>query len=128
MQELGSFINLKHHDAVAKAVLKGQYDAGAVKDVIAQKYEKYGLRVLAWSKPIPSVPLVVKKDAPRELVTAVQHALLKLDVKNPADRQLMADWDDEFRYGFATAALDDYADIFATIRTIRKGCGTGCHR
>ncbi len=128
IQDLGRWTNLGHHDAVAKAVLKGQFDAGAVKDVVAEKYEGYGLRVLAWSAPIPSVPFVVRKDAPPEFVRSVKQALLKLDRNNPEHQRIMATWDDEFRYGFAEATVDNYREIFRMIRNIPAGCGFGCHR
>lgn len=128
LRDLKSFTNLKHHDAVAKAVLKGQYDAGAVKDVVAQKYKSHGLRILAWSAPIPSVPLVVREDTPPGVVKALTSALLKLDRNNPAHRKIMQTWDDEFRYGFTPATKADYQDIFRMIRNIPHGCGVGCHR
>lgn len=127
LQELASVTNLKHHDAVAKAILKGQYDAGAVKDVIARKYMSYGLRVLAYSDPLPSVPFVVRKEAPPEFIRAVKQALLKLDRNNPAHKKLMATWDDEFKYGFAEADSGDYRTIFGMIRDIPSGCGFRCH-
>lgn len=128
LQELKTFTNLKHHDAVAKAILKGQYDAGAVKDVVAEKYRSHGLRVVAWSGPIPSVPIVVTRTAPKEVVRALSNALLRLDRNNPAHRELMKNWDDEFKNGFAKADISDYREIFRLIREIPSGCGTGCHR
>jgi phosphonate transport system substrate-binding protein len=128
LQELASFSNLKHHDAVAKAILKGQYDAGAVKDVIANKYMSYGLRVLAYSDPLPSVPFVVRKEASPQFIMAVKQALLKLDRNNPEHKKIMANWDDEFKYGFAEANADDYRMIFKMMRDIPSGCGYGCHR
>jgi phosphonate transport system substrate-binding protein len=128
LQELASFSNLKHHDAVAKAILKGQYDAGAVKDVIANKYMSYGLRVLAYSDPLPSVPFVVRKEASPQFIMAVKQALLKLDRNNPEHKKIMANWDDEFKYGFAEANADDYRLIFTMMRNIPSGCGFGCHR
>jgi phosphonate transport system substrate-binding protein len=128
LQELASFSNLKHHDAVAKAILKGQYDAGAVKDVIANKYMSYGLRVLAYSDPLPSVPFVVRKEASPQFIMAVKQALLKLDRNNPEHKKIMANWDDEFKYGFAEANADDYRMIFTMMRNIPSGCGFGCHR
>jgi phosphonate transport system substrate-binding protein len=127
MQDLKSFTNLQHHDAVAKAVLKGQFDAGAVKDVVAEKYKPHGLRILAWSKPIPAVPLVVRRDTPPAVVTAITHALLKLDRTNPRHKELMKTWDDEFCNGFAPAKPSDYDMIFRMIRAIPTGCGIGCH-
>jgi phosphonate transport system substrate-binding protein len=128
LQELASFTNLKHHDAVAKAILKGQFDAGAVKDVIANKYMSHGLRVLAYSDPLPSVPFVVRKEASPGFIKAVKQALLKLDRNNPDHKKIMATWDDEFKYGFAEASSDDYRMIFGMIRDIPSGCGYGCHR
>ncbi|OGU08012.1 MAG: phosphonate ABC transporter substrate-binding protein [Geobacteraceae bacterium GWC2_58_44] len=128
LRDLRSYVNLQHHDAVAKAILKGQYDAGAVKDVVAEKYQSHGLRILAWSAPIPSVPLVVRKDTPPAVVRALTTALLKLDRSNPKHQAIMKTWDDEFCYGFAPAAIEDYRGIFRMIRDIPHGCGIGCHR
>lgn len=128
LRDLKSFVNLQHHDAVAKAILKGQYDAGAVKDVVAEKYKSHGLRILAWSTPIPSVPLVVRPDTPPGVIKALTAALLKLDRNNPGHQAVMKTWDDEFRYGFAPADIADYRGIFRMIREIPKGCGVGCHR
>lgn len=128
LRDLKSYVNLQHHDAVAKAILKGQYDAGAVKDVVAEKYKSHGLRILAWSGPIPSVPLVVRKDAPPAVVKSLTNALLKLDRNNPQHKAIMKNWDDEFCYGFAPAAIEDYRGIFRMIREIPSGCGIGCHR
>ena len=128
LRDLKSYTNLQHHDAVAKAILKGQFDVGAVKDVVAEKYKSHGLRILAWSAPIPSVPLVVRKDTPPEIVTALTTALLRLDRNNPAHQKMMQTWDDEFRHGFAPASRDDYQGIFRMIKEIPHGCGVGCHR
>ena len=128
LRDLKSFANLQHHDAVAKAILKGQYDAGAVKDVVAEKYRSHGLRILAWSAPIPSVPLVVRKDTPPAVVKALTAALLKLDARNPKHKEIMKNWDDEFCYGFAPASIADYQGIFRLMRDIPLGCGVGCHR
>ena len=128
IQDLKRWENLQHHDAVAKAVLKRQFDVGAVKDIVAEKYKSHGLRVLAWSAPIPSVPLVIRKNASPDLVKALTAALLKLDRTNPAHQKMMQTWDDEFRYGFAPAVRDDYQGIFRMIKDIPLGCGIGCHK
>ena len=128
MQDLKSFTNLQHHDAVAKAILKGQFDAGAVKDVVAEKYKPHGLRILAWSKPIPAVPLVVRRNTPPEVIQAITRALLKLDRTNPRHQEIMKTWDDEFCNGFAPAKPADYDMIFRMIKAIPTGCGIGCHK
>jgi len=124
---LGSLVTLKNHDAVTKAILKGQYDAGAIKDLFAAKYRQYGLRVLAYSAPLPSVPLVAGRHAPEALKTAVGTALLQLDPRNPAHKKLMSEWDEEFRYGFAAASAEDYRGVIGVFRAIPLGCGARCH-
>jgi len=118
---------LKNHDAVTKAILKGQYDAGAVKDLFATKYQQYGLRVLAYSPPVASVPLVARRDAPWQMREAVAAALLKLDARNPAHRKILSQWDEEFRYGFAKASVEDYRQMIRMFQSIPFGCGTRCH-
>lgn len=120
--------NLTNHEAVAREVLRRHYDAGVVKDVIAERYKQYGVRVLAYSDPIPSVPIVVRNDTPPGVVKAVTNALLKLNYDNPADRKLMSRWDDEFMYGFTTASISDYRELSRMFKSIPLGCGRGCHR
>lgn len=125
--DLGSYENLKSHDAVVKAVLKGKVDAGAVKDVVAQRYVKHGLRFLESSDPIPSVPIVVRPDAPEQLIREVKQALLAIDANDPATNATMKTWDPEFRYGFVEASLDDYRQVIEIMDGVREGCGVRCH-
>jgi phosphonate transport system substrate-binding protein len=125
--DLEEFVTLGSHDAVAKAVLKGKVDAGAVKDVIAYRYREHGLRFLAESEPIPSVPIVVRKEAPPELVAAVKKALLAIDAGDSRQQELMKEWDPEFRNGFVEASDADYRLIFQLMDGFREGCGIRCH-
>lgn len=128
LSDLGRYVNLGKHDSVAKAVLKGQVDAGAVKDVIARRYEEHGLRFLAQSDRIPSVPIVCRPETPAALREAVREALLGIDPSDPALQARLADWDPEFRQGFAEACVDDYGRIFEEMESIGQTCGEGCHR
>lgn len=125
--DLGRYENFDSHDAVVKAVLKGKVEAGAVKDVVAERYLQHGLRFLASSDPIPAVPLVVRNDAPTRLVEEVSRALLAIDVHDPATAARMATWDPEFRHGFLPASLEDYRKVIQMMETIPAGCGVKCH-
>lgn len=127
LDDFSSYLHLDSHDAVAKAVLKGNVDAGAVKDVVALRYREHGLRFLAISDPIPSVPIVVRKDAPEELVAALKIALLAIDPDDPRIAQELIRWDPEFSHGFVSAAIDDYQLIFDLTSNNKTGCGLGCH-
>ena len=120
--------SLKNHDAVTKAVLKGQFDAGAVKEIFAKKYGGHGLRIVAYSDPIATVPLVVRRGTPPEVIKAVTDALLRLDPHDPAHRKITEQWDDKFRHGFVSATAADYQDVLSLFRKKPYGCGTGCHQ
>ncbi|RMF98009.1 MAG: phosphate/phosphite/phosphonate ABC transporter substrate-binding protein [Candidatus Schekmanbacteria bacterium] len=121
------YVNLKHHDAVAVGVLKGKYFAGALKDVAAKSFLAKGLKVIAKSEPIPSVPIVVSKDADPKMVSALKKALLAVDPEKPEFKDIVKDWDDEFKYGFIEASNDDYKVILKMIRDIPAKCGESCH-
>ena len=123
----GKFISLVNQDAVAKAVLRGEFDAGAVNEQVARKYEDQGLRVLAYSEPIPPGPIAVRKGTPKELVKAVTDALLKLDPANPSDAKIMQNWDESLKHGFTRAHVSDYRQTYLMFKSIPAGCGKGCH-
>ena len=125
--DLGGYENLESHDAVVKAVLKGKMDAGAVKDVVAQRYLKHGLRFLDSSDLIPAVPIVVRKDAPTKLVEEIKQALLSIDANDRAMVDRMKNWDPEFRYGFTEATIEDYRQIIEIMEGVSEGCGVRCH-
>lgn len=125
--EPGRFVSLETQDAVAKAILRGEFDAGAVNEQVARKYGNQGLRVLAYSGPIPPGPIAVRKGTPKELIQAVTEALLKLDPANPADARITQSWDESLRHGFTRARVSDYRQIYQMFRSIPAGCGKGCH-
>ncbi len=127
IKNLKNYINLKHHDSVAKAVLSGEYEAGAVKDIIGNKYLSKGLRILHESEPIPSVPLVVRADCDPKLIESVKRALLKIDITQTEYRQLVSNWNEEFSYGFAETSDEDYSIIRNKLNAIPGSCGNACH-
>lgn len=127
LEDLGSYVNLPTHTDVARAVLKGKYDAGAVKDVVAYRYQSAGLKIIGRSAPIPAVPIVVRKDAPQALIDALTKALLGIDPSNPEQQKMLVHWDPEFRNGFVPASTEDYRPILQMLENISGGCGISCH-
>jgi phosphonate transport system substrate-binding protein len=125
LNDLSEYTNLKHHDQVAKAVLTGQFDAGAVKDVVANRYQAQGLRFLYVSDPIPSIPIVARRDAPEEMIIALKQALLNF--RSDQVEKDRAQWNEEFRYGFVDAQDADYEPIRKMLNTIPNRCGDSCH-
>lgn len=124
LTDLSGHVFLPHHDAVVRAVLKGEYDAGAVKDIIGYGYQDKGLRVIFVTDPIPTVPVAVRRDTPMKLVDSVKRALLKLDPGNPVDKKRMAGWDEEFKYGFIEASDSDYDPVRLILQEVAKDPAT----
>ena len=120
VKDLKHYSFLRHHDSVVNAILKGQFDAGAVKDIVAYQHEKEGLRFIYVTDPLPTVPIIARDDAPRDLVESVKAVLLKINPKDPADQKSMAQWDEEFKYGFTEAPDSDYDPIRKILRVIGK--------
>jgi phosphonate transport system substrate-binding protein len=124
LEELGSIEYLENDEAIASAVLEGRFDAGAVEELVARRYEERGLRALHVSAPVPSAPFVVRADLPPRVSQAVRDALLLLDFDGAKDRE---QWDEDLRYGFAPASAADYDPIREIIKTSGKGCQRSCH-
>lgn len=114
---------MRHHDSVVNAVLKGQFDGGAVKDGVAYKYQKEGLRFISFTDPIPTVPIIVRKGVSKEIVDSVKAALLHLNAQDPNHQKKMSLWDEEFKYGFTEATDSDYDSIKKILRVVEKEHG-----
>jgi phosphonate transport system substrate-binding protein len=127
LTDLQRYSNLANYDNVVLGVLRGQYDAGAVTDLVAERYRDRGLRIIALSDPAPSEPVVARPGISPQLVRSVREALLALDPGKPQDREILKDWDEEFRYGFIPATNEDYDGIRRMLEAIPRGCGVRCH-
>lgn len=125
---LAALDNLHMHSSVAKAVIRGEYDAGVLKDVAARGYLKRGLRIIATSEEFPSIPLIAGRSTSPAVVRAFVAALVKLDPLSPADRKILAEWDEEYRHGFVPARSSDYRETERVYLSKPYGCGSSCHR
>lgn len=127
LSDLKRYDNFSYHDSVVKAILKGQYDAGAVRDSVAHKYSKLGIEVIAESEDIPTGPLVVGPGTPFAMVEVIKKALLGLTPADAGRDAVLGRFDDEFKNGFTEAADSDYGEIRAKINAVPQTCGRGCH-
>jgi phosphonate transport system substrate-binding protein len=91
-------------------VLRGNFDAGVVKESVAAEYASEGLRAVTRSAAIPGPPLVVHRDTPAAARAEIRDLLLVLDPGHPRDRSLMESWTPEFRYGFLAVERSMYAE------------------
>ncbi len=100
LDDLSKHEHLNYHDLVAEKVLRGDYAAGMVKAVVADQYHDAGIRVLARSPAIPSVPLVAGAHVDSMEIKAVQNALLSLRSFIDNGTISTEGWDSEVAHGF----------------------------
>jgi len=98
--DLDSIQHFQHHETVIWQVLRGEFDAGVVKENLAQKYQSRGLRTVAYSPAIPGPPLVICRNNQSDDVQELIQLLLALDRTNARDQALMQSWTPEFAFGF----------------------------
>ena len=118
LSDLDSVHYFPHHQSVVYQVLKGTFDAGVVKERVAKEFLPRGLRIVYTSEPIPGSPIVVSKHCLPEIASALREALLRIDVRKPEFKALVADWDQEFQFGFTTATDTDYNAVRAILRSV----------
>jgi phosphonate transport system substrate-binding protein len=126
LKHLENYNNFNYHDTVVKWVLKGKYDAGAVRESVAEKYLPLGLEIISRSGPIPTGPLTVGPKTPYTIVEAVKKALINIS-KTDQGKNVLENIDPEFKGGFKEASDFDYEHIRKMINDIPKSCGLGCH-
>jgi len=110
VERLGSFAHLGHHDAVAAAVLRGDYDAGAVMESVAAQYEAEGLMTLVQSPPIPEFNICAARDLPGAVQEILKGALLALSRDAAAGAAVLETLYADYT-GFARATDADYAGV-----------------
>lgn len=127
LSDLNSYANFDYHDSVVKAILKGQYAAGAVRDSVAKKYMRLGIETIAESKSIPTGPLVAGPGTPSSVIENIKKALLALNPQDSNGQRILKRLDEDFKSGFTEAMDRDYGDIRAKINAVPQTCGKGCH-
>jgi len=112
--------HFEHHHTVVYQVLRGNFDAGVVRESVAEEYEGKGISIVARAQPVPGSPIVAAKHSDPAIVSAFTRALLAVDPRKPEFAGRLATWDNEFRYGFATATDREY-DRLQTVLAPLKG-------
>jgi phosphate/phosphite/phosphonate ABC transporter binding protein len=117
VERLGSFEHLGHHDAVAAAVLRGDYDAGAVMESVAAQYAAEGLMTLVQSPPIPEFNICAAKELPGNVLETLRSALLALTRDDAGGAAVLEALYPDYT-GFARSSDADYASIRLMMRKL----------
>ncbi len=115
--DLAEIEHFRHHHSVVYEVLRGNYDAGSIKDRVADEFRDQGLRVVGRSDPVPGSPVVVPSNHDPLITASITSALLNIDPDQPKYAALVSHWDPEFRNGFIRAEAADYDQLAYQILT-----------
>ena len=91
-----------YHHTVVFQVLWGHFDAGVVRESVAQEYVDAGIEVLSFSPSFSGAPLVIHEDVDPELVRDLEAALLGM----PAS--FLEGLDGDLANGFVEARNENY--------------------
>jgi phosphonate transport system substrate-binding protein len=105
-------------DNIAKAVLNQDFDAGILKDTIADEYKSKGLRVIYSSQPLPSYVFAVSSKLPEKTAEKLRDALLELKADTPDHKNILKELDQGYD-GFTEAKDKDYDVIRKLVAPFR---------
>jgi phosphonate transport system substrate-binding protein len=88
LDEFAAYEYLNHYDNIAKAVLNDDFDAGILKDSVAEKYAA-GLRVIHTSPPLPSYVFAVNKNLSPKTISKLRNAMLALKNDTEENRGIL---------------------------------------
>jgi phosphonate transport system substrate-binding protein len=117
--ELAAIEHFAYHQNVIYQVLKGNYDAGVVKDRVIKEYKDRDIKIIAYSEPVPGSPIVAAKQYDEEVILTIKELLLKINLENDYFRAIVKNWDKEFIFGFVEAKDSDY-DLIRKLLGMRK--------
>lgn len=119
LEQLGSYKFIGHYDNIARGVANGDFDAGILKDTTAYEWERKGLRVLHASPPLPPYNIAVSKRVDEPTRNALRQALLRLDPRDPAHRNVVEPLDKNYD-GFAPVTDAEYDVVRMLIKPFEK--------
>ncbi len=110
LKGLSFYDYLGHHDDVARAILRGDFDAGGLMESTAVKFKDQGLKFIKFSFEIPEFNICVSKELSHEDREAVRDAIISLTDKTPEGTAVLKAISPEYT-GFTGSADEDYDKI-----------------
>lgn len=110
LEEFAHVDYLNHYDNIAKAVINGDFDAGILKDTVAEKFAAQGLRVIHTSPPLPSYVFAVNKNLPPKTIALLKHAMLELKDDTDENKAILTALEQGYN-GFEAASDKDFEGI-----------------
>ena len=119
LKDLARYDFLGTHDDVMKAIVKGDFDAGAVMESVANRYKDRGVRILATSHDMPAFNISTSPTLSEDFRALVRDALLRLKDDNPEGLRVLRAIDRSLN-GFAAASDEEYEGIREIMEKVRR--------
>lgn len=119
LDQLGKQEFVGHYDNIARAVMRGFYDAGILKDTTAFKWQGKGLRILHASPQLPPYNISASSLVGEEMLEKMRQAFLRLDSNNPSHRAIIEALDKKYN-GFAATNDAEYDIVRRLIKPFDK--------
>ena len=101
---------LGHNDAVARAVVKGDYDAGGVRESTAYAFQDQGIRFLKFSDEVPEFNICYHRSLDERTLSLIRTALISLSSSSDEGAAILKSIDKDYT-GFVEADDSDYDGI-----------------
>ena len=100
-----------HQEEPARAVLRGEVDACAIRQFVGEQFTRRGLRVLARSEEVPNFLLALAPGSEPSLRDELVRVLVTLPGQDPGAAKAIRAWDEELAGGFVRASDAAYDPI-----------------
>ena len=117
LEDFASYGYLRHYDNIAKAVLNGDFDAGILKDTVADEFAPKGLRIIHVSPPLAPYLFAVSRDLAPKTVAKLKNAMLALNSGTPESKAVLSSLDPGYD-GFVAAEDKDYNGIRSLVANV----------
>ncbi len=106
LEEFGDYKFIGHDDNIARGVASGDFDAGILKDTMAQAWTTKELRILHASPHLPPYNISVRGDIDEATFKAIEAAFLNLTLANPEHKAIIKALDKRYDGFVATNDME----------------------
>jgi methyl-accepting chemotaxis protein len=110
IEDLRYYNFLGHNDAIASSVLKGEYDAGGVRESTAYTFKDQGIRFLQFSDNVPEFNICYSRSLEGSELSIIKTALTSLNDSTTEGATILKSIDRSYT-GFVPADDKDYDGI-----------------
>jgi phosphonate transport system substrate-binding protein len=89
LKDLLHYEYLGSHEAVADAVLSGNFDAGGITESVANKFKDKGIKFIQFSENLPGFIICVSKTIPQGMKESLEIALTALTDTRPESSAIL---------------------------------------